>query len=86
MTRAPVAALRRLFAAGSAPAASLGALARAVGAQLHLGEVVGATVQGAERHLLLMATKVFHLLIAVQGGAQAAVTEAEIRKVLAARR
>jgi hypothetical protein len=67
-------------------AAHLGALARVVGDRLGLGEVVGATAQGAERNLLLMATKVFHLLIVVQGGAQAAVTEAEIRKVLAARR
>lgn len=67
-------------------AAHLGALARVVGERLRLGEVVGATVQGAERNLLLMATKVFHLLIVVQGGAQAAATEAEIRKVLAARR
>jgi hypothetical protein len=69
-----------------AQAAHLGALARVVGQRLRLGEVAGATVQGAERNLLLMATKVFHLLIVVQGGAQAAVTEAEIRKVLAARR
>jgi Domain of unknown function (DUF4388) len=67
-------------------AAHLGALARVVGDRLRLGEVVGATVQGGERNLLLMATKVFHLLIVVAGGPQAAGTEAEIRKVLAARR
>ena len=67
-------------------ASHLGALARVVGDRLRLGEVVGATVQGAERNLLLLATKVFHLLIVVHGGAQAAATEAEIRKVLAARR
>lgn len=72
--------------ATSLQAASLGALARVVGDKLRLGEVVGATAQGTERNLLLMATKVFHLLIVVQGGAQAAVTEAEIRKVLSARR
>ncbi len=67
-------------------ASHLGALARVVGDRLRLGEVVGATVQGAGRNLLLLATKVFHLLIVVQGGPQAAATEAEIRKVLAARR
>ena len=67
-------------------ATSLGALARVVGEQLRIGEVVGATVQGADRHLLLMATRSHHLLILVQGGAQASATEAEIRKVLAAKR
>jgi hypothetical protein len=64
----------------------LGALARVVGEQFRVGEVVGATVQGADRHLLLMATRAHHLLILVQGGAQASATEAEIRKMLAARR
>lgn len=67
-------------------ASHLGELARVVGERLRVGEVVGATVQGAERNLLLLATKVFHLLIAVQAGPQAAATEAEIRKVLTARR
>jgi len=33
-----------------------------------------------------MATKAFHLLIVEQGGAQAGATEAEIRKLLAAKR
>jgi hypothetical protein len=66
--------------------AHLGALARVVGERLRVGEVVGATVQGAERNVLLMATKAYHLLIVVQGGAQAAATETEIRKLLAARR
>ncbi len=42
--------------------------------------MVGATVQGAERNLLLMATKAYHLLILVQGGAHAGATEAEIRE------
>ncbi len=66
--------------------AHLGALARVVGERLRIGEVVGATVQGADRNLLLMATKAYHLLILVQGGAHAGATEAEIRKLLAARR
>jgi hypothetical protein len=66
--------------------AHLSALARVVGEKLGVGEVVGAAVQGADRHLLLMATKAFHLLIVEQGGAQASATEAEIRKLLAARR
>lgn len=66
--------------------AHLGALARVVGERLRVGEVVGATVQGADRNLLLMATKAYHLLILVQGGAHAGATEAEIRKLLAARR
>jgi hypothetical protein len=66
--------------------AHLGALARVVGERLNVGEVVGATVQGADRNLLLMATKAYHLLILVQGGAHAGATEAEIRKLLAARR
>jgi hypothetical protein len=66
--------------------AHLGALARVVGERLKVGEVVGATVQGADRNLLLMATKAYHLLILVQGGAHAGATEAEIRKLLAARR
>jgi hypothetical protein len=64
----------------------LGALARVVGERFRVGEVVGATVQGTDRHLLLVATRAHHLLILVQGGAQASATEAEIRKVLAARR
>jgi len=64
----------------------LPALARVVGERLGVGEVVGATVQGAERNLLLMATKAFHLLIVEQGGAQAGATEAEIRRLLAAKR
>jgi hypothetical protein len=66
--------------------AQLGALARVVGERLRVGELVGATVQGGERNLLLMATKAYHLVIVVQGGAQAAATEAEIRRVLSARR
>lgn len=66
--------------------AHLGALARVVGDRLRVGEVVGATVQGTDRNLLLMATKAYHLLIVVQGGAHAGATEAEIRKLLAARR
>ena len=66
--------------------AHLGALARVVGERLRVGEVVGATVQGADRNLLLMATKAYHLLILIQGGAHAGATEAEIRKLLAARR
>ncbi len=66
--------------------AHLGALARVVGERLRIGEVVGATVQGVDRNLLLMATKAYHLLILVQGGAHASATEAEIRKLLAARR
>jgi hypothetical protein len=66
--------------------AHLGALARVVGERLRVGEVVGATVQGSDRNLLLMATKAYHLLILVQGGAHAGATEAEIRKLLAARR
>jgi len=64
----------------------LPALARVVGERLGVGEVVGATVQGVDRNLLLMATKAFHLLIVEQGGAQAGATEAEIRKLLAAKR
>jgi len=66
--------------------AQLGALARVVGERLRVGEVVGATVQGGERNLLLMATKAYHLVILIQGGPQAVATEAEIRKLLAARR
>ncbi len=66
--------------------AHLGALARVVGDRLRVGEVVGATVQGTDRNLLLMATKAYHLLILVQGGAHAGATEAEIRKLLAAKR
>lgn len=66
--------------------AQLGALARVVGERFRVGELVGATVQGAERNLLLMATKSYHLVIVVQGGAQASATEAEIRRVLSARR
>ena len=66
--------------------ARLGALARVVGEQFRIGEVVGATVQGAERHLLLVATRAHHLFILVQGGAQASATEAEIRRILASRR
>lgn len=64
----------------------LGALARVVGERLRVGEVVGATVQGADRNLLLMATKSYHLVIVVQGGANAGATEAEIRKLLAGRK
>jgi predicted regulator of Ras-like GTPase activity (Roadblock/LC7/MglB family) len=69
-----------------AQAAQLVALARTVGERLRTGEVIGATVQGQDRNLLLMATKAFHLLIVVKGGAQASATESEIRQLLAARR
>jgi hypothetical protein len=66
--------------------AQLGALAQVAGERFGIGELVGATVQGSERNLLLMATKAHHLLILVEGGAQAAATESEIRRILAARR
>jgi hypothetical protein len=67
-------------------ARQLVAMARTVGDRLRTGEVIGATVQGQDRNLLLMATKAFHLLIVVKGGAQASATESEIRQLLAARR
>jgi predicted regulator of Ras-like GTPase activity (Roadblock/LC7/MglB family) len=69
-----------------AQATQLVHLARTVGERLRTGEVIGATVQGQDRNLLLMATKAFHLLILVKGGAQASATESEIRQLLAARR
>jgi hypothetical protein len=69
-----------------AQASQLVHLARTVGERLRTGEVIGATVQGQDRNLLLMATKAFHLLIVVKGGAQASATESEIRQLLAARR
>jgi predicted regulator of Ras-like GTPase activity (Roadblock/LC7/MglB family) len=70
----------------AAQAAQLGRLARIVGERLRAGEVMGATVQGTDRNVLLMATKAFHLLIVLQAGPSAATAEAEIRKLLAARR
>jgi hypothetical protein len=82
----PVAGADRPADPLEARTAHLAALARVVGERLGVGEVLGATVQGAEKNLLLMATKAFHLLILEQGGAQAGATEAEIRKLLAARR
>jgi predicted regulator of Ras-like GTPase activity (Roadblock/LC7/MglB family) len=69
-----------------AQATQLVRLARSVGDRLRTGEVIGATVQGQDRNLLLMATKAFHLLILVKAGAHASATESEIRQLLAARR
>lgn len=68
-----------------AQTAQLGRLARVVGERLRAGEIVGATVQGADRNVLLMATKAFHLLIVLQAGPSAVAAETEIRKLLAAR-
>lgn len=67
-------------------AAQLEALAAVVGEQLRVGEATGATVQGAERHLLFMAGKAHHLLVLFLGGQRATAIEAELRKVLAARK
>jgi len=68
------------------PGAQLGALARVVGERLRTGELSGATVRGADADLLLLATRGYHLLTLVKAGPQASVTEAAVRKLLAARR
>jgi len=64
----------------------LRSLAQVVGDRLRVEEVVGATVQGADRTLLLLATKAYHLLVLIEGGPHARETETEIRKLLAGRR
>ncbi|HTP24863.1 MAG TPA: DUF4388 domain-containing protein [Anaeromyxobacteraceae bacterium] len=66
--------------------AQLGALARVVGDRLRVDEVVGATVQGADRNLLLLATRAYHLLILIEGGPHAREAETEVRRLLAGRR
>jgi len=65
--------------------ADLRALAEVVGERLRTGEVAGASVAGADRNLLLLATKAFHLFILLLGGQRAGPIEAEIRKMLAPR-
>jgi hypothetical protein len=66
--------------------ADLGALAEVVGERLRTGEVAGASVVGADRNLLLLATKAYHLFILLLGGQRAGPIEAEIRRMLAPRR
>ncbi len=50
------------------------------------GEVLAAVVQGTEQHLLLLASKQHNLSILVKGEAHAGAVEAEIRKLLGAKR
>ena len=64
----------------------LGKFGRRMSDIFHTGDVVAATVQGADRNILLLATKNFLLTILVQGGSQAGAVEAEIRKLLSSRR
>jgi hypothetical protein len=66
--------------------ADLRALAELVGVQLRAGEVAGASVAGANRSLLLLVSKAYHLFVLFLGGQRAGPIEAEIRRMLAPRR
>lgn len=66
--------------------ADLRALAEVVGERLRTGEVAGASVAGADRNLLLLATRAYHLFILLLGGQRAGPIETEIRRILAPRR
>jgi predicted regulator of Ras-like GTPase activity (Roadblock/LC7/MglB family) len=68
------------------PMLHLAQFGRRMGEAFRSGEVVAATVQGADRNILLLATKNFLLTILIQGGSQAGAVEAEIRKLLSSRR
>ncbi len=66
--------------------ADLRALAELVGVRLQAGEVAGASVTGADRSLLLLVSKAYHLFILFLGGQRAGPIETEIRRMLAPRR
>jgi hypothetical protein len=66
--------------------ADLRALAELVGVRLRAGEVAGASVTGADRSLLLLVSRAYHLFILFLGGQRAGPIETEIRRMLAPRR
>jgi predicted regulator of Ras-like GTPase activity (Roadblock/LC7/MglB family) len=66
--------------------AYLALLAGRLGQVFGAGEILAATVQGTDQHLLLLATKQHHLSVLVKGDSQPGVVESEIRKLVAAPR
>jgi len=66
--------------------AYLAMLAKRLGQAFGAGEVLAATVQGTDQHLLLLATKQHHLSVLVKGESQPGLVESEIRKLVAAPR
>jgi predicted regulator of Ras-like GTPase activity (Roadblock/LC7/MglB family) len=63
--------------------AYLAMLAGRLGQVFGAGEVLAATVQGTDQHLLLLATKQHHLSVLVKGDSQPGAVESEIRKLVA---
>lgn len=66
--------------------AYLAMLGKRLGEIFQVGEVLAATVQGSQQHLLLLASRTNDLSVLVKGDHQPGAVEAEIRKVVAARR
>lgn len=66
--------------------AFLAMLGKRLGEIFHLGEAMVATVQGTQQHLLLMASRTHDVSVLVRGDEQPGAVEAEIRRVVAARR
>jgi len=66
--------------------AYLALLGKRLGEIFLAGEVLAATVHGREQHLLLLASRTSDLSVLVKGDAQPGAVEAEIRKLVAARR
>ena len=66
--------------------AYLAMLGRRLGEIFQAGQVLAATVQGTDRHLLLLATRTHDLSVLVEGSSQPGAVEAEIRKLVSSRR
>ncbi len=66
--------------------AYLAMLGKRLGEIFHLGEVEAASVQGTLQHLLLLASGTHDLSVLVKADSQPGAVEAEIRKLVAARR
>lgn len=63
----------------------LSMLGNQLGANFQAGAILSAAVHGANRHLLLFATKSHFLSVVVNGDVQAGAVETEVRKVLSGR-
>ncbi len=66
--------------------AYLAMLGKRLGEIFHLGDVEAASVQGSLQHLLLLASGTHDLSVLVKSDSQPGAVEAEIRKLMAARR
>ncbi len=66
--------------------AYLAMLGRRLGEIFQVGEALAATVHGTDQHLLLLASKTHDLSVMVKGTEQPGAVEAEIRKLVTARR